>query len=331
MPRKVTDQPQDVSLAAAPDNQPLVHVAMATFNGREWIGAQVASILDQEGVSVRLVVSDDGSNDGTFEWLQALAARDSRVRVLPPRTGERGVGANFLHAFSALQVQPGQYAAFSDQDDLWRPGKLVKQIDLLGEGAGGVSSNVVAFQVEDGDVVNKTLIRKDQAQVDWDYVFEAPGPGSTFLLSYEAWEVVCQAVAAGYSEGIALHDWFAYAVVRAAGMRWIIGAEPQVAYRQHRGNVLGAHRGLAAMKSRFTDLRSGHYREQFLLTARAAFQVGSDAGREQDWQGELTQLQDLLADRSLKARWRLFRQRRNYRRDPREALALLGACLLGVW
>lgn len=155
---------------------PIVHVAMATYNGQPWIGRQVATVLDQDGVEVRLVISDDGSTDGTRDWARGLAQRDPRVVVLPERDGEAGVAANFLHALTHLDVRPGEYVAFCDQDDLWQPHKLIEQIHFMDEaGAHAVSSNVTAFTVGADGEVSRTLIRKDQPQVEWDFLFEAPG------------------------------------------------------------------------------------------------------------------------------------------------------------
>jgi len=46
-------------------DKPVVTVLLATCNGLPWIGEQVRSILEQEHVSVEIVVSDDMSTDGT--------------------------------------------------------------------------------------------------------------------------------------------------------------------------------------------------------------------------------------------------------------------------
>ena len=323
-----------VSADEAPsvEDFPVVHVAMATLNGRRWLPAQVRSILNQEGVQVRLVVSDDGSTDGTREWLEELAERDPRVTLLRPRGGEPGVGANFLYALDALDVAPGEFAAFSDQDDLWKPGKLARQVALLeADGVDAVSSDVVAFKERPGEPAEKSVVHKATPQVAWDFVFESPGPGSTFLLTQPAWQVVVDEVRAGGSRGIWMHDWYAYALVRAAGLGWFIDDQPQVAYRQHEANELGEHRGAEAVRTRMDHLRSGKYREQFTLTAQSARRVGERAGRDEDWSAGLAELAALLEDRSFGSRARLFAMFRQIRRKPVQGLALAGAGLLGVW
>ena len=84
--------------------RPRVTVLMATYNGMAeggaWLDEQVDSVLAQVGVDVRLVVSDDASSDGTRAHLEARAAADPRITVLPQRDGTPGVTGNFLHLFT---------------------------------------------------------------------------------------------------------------------------------------------------------------------------------------------------------------------------------------
>ncbi len=319
-------------VANEPTQLPVVHVAMATYNGRRWIEQQVRSILDQEGVRVTLTVSDDGSTDGTAEWVCDLTQKDSRVTLLPPRSGEAGVGANFLYALNGLGVQPGEYAAFADQDDIWRPGKLAHQVQFLREtGANAVSSNVLSFKRNPDGTLSKHVIRKDQPQTKWDFIFEAPGPGSTFLMDHRSWKLITDQYRRFGADGVWLHDWYVYALVRAAGLSWVIDAEPQVAYRQHSENALGEHSGKEAFLARLRNLRSGKYRDQFVRVAHDSARLANEVGVDPGWLNELAQLTALLEDTSPAARAKLFLRFPQIRRGRMDGLALGGACLLGVW
>lgn len=98
-----------------------ISVAMASYNGADWIGAQLESILEQTRLPDEIVITDDGSTDGTVAAAQAaLKGFSGRVRVEtnPARLGYR---QNFLKAFGLCT---GDLVAFCDQDDLWKPGKL---------------------------------------------------------------------------------------------------------------------------------------------------------------------------------------------------------------
>jgi glycosyltransferase involved in cell wall biosynthesis len=92
-------------------------VCMATLNGARFLRPQIESILVQLGPSDELIVSDDGSSDGTLEVLGAY--RDSRLRVY--QNHFRDVASNF--AFAIGQAR-GRTVFLSDQDDEWHPRKL---------------------------------------------------------------------------------------------------------------------------------------------------------------------------------------------------------------
>lgn len=311
---------------------PVVKVALATYNGMPWLPTQVQTILDQVGVVVELYASDDGSSDQTVRWLQNLADKDPRVRLLPKRSGSAGVAANFLYALTNLDLQPGQYAAFTDQDDLWQPKKLAEQIEFMTRtGSDAVSANVIAFEVTGDGEIERTLIRKDQPQVEWDFIFEAPGAGSTYVFGYEAWKTLVSYLEKWGAEDVAVHDWFVYAVVRAAGLKWAIDPRPHVAYRQHSRNVAGAHKGLRATVDRWKLLRSGHYRKQFVLTTQIAIQAARDAGRPEEYVRQLEGWEARLADTSLLARLDVVARAKGIRRRPLEQISLSIAGLLGVW
>jgi len=105
-----------------------VSVAMATYNGVAYIQKQIHSVLSQLNAEDELVVSDDGSTDGTREWLQALAARDTRVRVLDGP--KQGVIRNFETAVAACR---GEWIFLADQDDEWMPDKRQAVLDCATE------------------------------------------------------------------------------------------------------------------------------------------------------------------------------------------------------
>lgn len=306
---------------------PQVTVLMATFNGRRWIDEQIDSILGQEGVGVTLVVSDDGSEDGTLQYLNERAGMDPRVRVLAPRDGPPGVTANFLYLFMSVAVPSSEFIALSDQDDVWHRDKLKHQIALIsGTGADAVSSNVTSF---DGRG-RRRLVVKNLPQRQWDYLFEAAGPGSTYLFTGAMHERLVRILSQLDTSEFGVHDWLLYALVRAVGGSWVIDGRPTVDYRQHSDNVQGEHAGLSAFKSRFSKLRSGFYRGQFLLIATLVREVGIRT-HDRSWLADLDELIAALEVNSTRGRLEIWRQRREIRRDSREGLELALACILGVW
>jgi rhamnosyltransferase len=300
---------------------------MATFNGRRWIEPQVDSILGQEDVDVTLTVSDDGSDDGTCEYLEARAMSDPRVAVLPSRGGRPGVTANFLYLFTRHPITQDCYVAFSDQDDIWRGDKLRRQVAILQcAGVDAVSSNVVSFD-ESG---HRRVVVKSAPQTRWDYIFEAAGPGSTYVFTPSIHSRLVKELSGLDTAGVAVHDWFLYALVRALDGRWLIDDEPVVSYRQHESNVQGEHHGISAFRARFAGLNSGFYRRQFLLIAETCRKVGGPF-HDAIWDEDLSRLIEELRCPSIASRFRIARRFREMRRDRLEGIELAAACLLGVW
>jgi len=91
---------------------------MATFNGARFVERQVETILDQLEPGDELVVSDDGSTDGTVALVRAFA--DPRIRILDGNAF-RSPLRNFEHAVRHAQ---GATIVLADQDDVWLPNKL---------------------------------------------------------------------------------------------------------------------------------------------------------------------------------------------------------------
>lgn len=101
---------------------PLVSIALATCNAGEYLDAQVESLLAQTWACIEIVVSDDGSTDGTRERLETFAARDSRIRLLPAGPS-LGINGNFLRCFAACH---GDFISPCDQDDVWSVDKTAR-------------------------------------------------------------------------------------------------------------------------------------------------------------------------------------------------------------
>jgi len=94
-------------------------VVLATCQGERFIGEQLDSILSQLAPEDEVIVSDDASTDRTLEVI--TGRRDPRVRVLAHDT-RVGYVRNFQRA---IQESRGEIVFFSDQDDVWLPGKVI--------------------------------------------------------------------------------------------------------------------------------------------------------------------------------------------------------------
>ncbi len=101
-------------------------VAMTTMNGERYLRPQLDSILMQLDGTDELVISDDGSDDGTLPILQDAANKDPRIRLMDgPR---QGIIANYEHVIRSCR---GDVIFLSDQDDVWHEDKVKKVMDAF--------------------------------------------------------------------------------------------------------------------------------------------------------------------------------------------------------
>lgn len=233
-----------------------VAVCLAAFNGKSWLKEQLESILNQENVAVIVFVSVDLSSDGTEAWIDAYAKNDSRVVPLPVGLRFGGAAANFFRLLGEVDVSAFDYVSLADQDDIWYSDKLWRATRMLADSAADCySSNVLAFW-EDG---SEKLINKAQPQRDWDFLFEAAGPGCTYVLKRKVVEHLKPLLRERRDivAKLGLHDWFIYAFARAHGYEWVIDPRPSMSYRQHSSNQVGVNAGWRAFAWRMRKIMGG--------------------------------------------------------------------------
>jgi len=102
-----------------------ISVCMAVHNGSKFIEEQIASILPQLGENDELVIVDDASIDETIAIIEGF--NDEHIRLVRHEYN-RGVIQSFEHA---LKEAKGEIIFLADQDDIWRPDKVVKFLEMF--------------------------------------------------------------------------------------------------------------------------------------------------------------------------------------------------------
>lgn len=96
--------------------QTLISVVIPAYNAARFIGQTLESVLAQTHAALDVVVVDDGSSDATSQVVEALAARDGRVRLVR----QPNAGVSVARNRGAAEAR-GPVLAFLDADDLWLP------------------------------------------------------------------------------------------------------------------------------------------------------------------------------------------------------------------
>jgi glycosyltransferase involved in cell wall biosynthesis len=113
---------------AAPYVHPKVSVIVPIYNQAPFIRETVESVLAQDYANVELVLSDDGSTDGTADILREYAEREPSLVRLVASAKNTGIAGAFNRA---LDAHTGEYIAWLGGDDVMLPGKLSRQVALL--------------------------------------------------------------------------------------------------------------------------------------------------------------------------------------------------------
>lgn len=103
-----------------------VSVVITTFNGEAWIGPALRSVLDQAvDRPLEVIVVDDRSTDGTVRAVESCG--DPRVCVV---RNLENLGTARSRNLGVRRARYG-WMAFNDQDDVWLPDKLARQVAIL--------------------------------------------------------------------------------------------------------------------------------------------------------------------------------------------------------
>jgi len=103
---------------------PLVSVVLNTYNRADLVPQSINSVLSQDYPNFEVIVVDDGSTDNTREVIEEQFG--DRVRYIHQENAGLAAGRN-----TGIKAARGEYIAFQDDDDLWLPGKLSRQVAAL--------------------------------------------------------------------------------------------------------------------------------------------------------------------------------------------------------
>jgi glycosyltransferase involved in cell wall biosynthesis len=129
-----------------------ISVALASYNAATNLGCQLQSISEQTVLPAELIVSDDGSQDGTADIVRGFAERAPFPVRLTINSQRLGWKRNFVRA---AQLCTGDVIAFCDQDDFWLPGKIRVLSELATDDSWDALVHRNAFLYETALVVGK--------------------------------------------------------------------------------------------------------------------------------------------------------------------------------
>ena len=253
----------------------MIDILLATYNGEKYVDKQIKSLVTQSTDSIdqdiRLIIRDDGSEDATLEIIKKRldyyrAKRECPIDVHIINDGIKtgSPSGNFL---KLLHISEADYVMFSDQDDMWYRRKTeitYKKMKELEKKYGKETPLLVhtdlALMDEEGRKIAASfydyqkLPKQDKLN---HLLIQNTVTGCTVMMNKAAVSLMKKAP---QSEMILMYDHYAAVLVAATGHVAFID-EALIRYRQHSGNVVGAH---AAGSSAEYKSRISKGRDRFL-------------------------------------------------------------------
>ncbi|MBR5230919.1 MAG: glycosyltransferase family 2 protein [Clostridia bacterium] len=231
-------------------------ILLAAYNGSAYLAGQLDSILAQDCDDWHLIVSDDGSDDGTQDILAAYAAaHPGKITCCASPKPFSNACDHFLHLLCAHH--DADYVMFCDQDDVWHRDKISHTLAKMQETEG--SSRLPSLVFTDMRVVDEALeeihpsflshsdLKADRCTLRH-LLMQNVASGNTVMINAALARLI---VSSRPASGILMHDWWFALVAAAMGN---IGYVPRATadYRQHSANSVGAvgGRSLAYIRKR---------------------------------------------------------------------------------
>ena len=229
-----------------------IAIALATFEGRRFVEAQLDSLLAQTRRPDEVVVSDDGSSDGTPEAVRAWAAAHPELPLrLLRNPGPPGLDGNFANAFRAAR---GDLVFPCDQDDVWFPEKLARM-----EAAMRADPECLVA-VHDLEITDADLRPIGERKMSRSHAFGGP------LRDYNVGMALAVrgpflACCLEPPSGVSYDNWI-NACAHALGAKRLVEA-PLAFYRRHGENAAQAEPMNLARRSRPFEMRLAYLRRVF--------------------------------------------------------------------
>jgi len=236
-------------------------VLLAAYNGEKWIEKQISTILNQKKVKIDLFISDDGSDDDTFEKIKKVTKKKKNIFFWKNKKKSGSASQNFFYLIKRVNFKKYDYISLSDQDDLWNKNKLLRAIKIIDKKKIDCYSSDVSILHQNGKL---EYLRKSQKQKKLDFLFEGGGPGSTFVLKKNFALDLKHNLKNNKKivKKLNFHDWYIYFYARINNYKWHIDNFSGLKYRQHENNQLGANIGLRTKLKRISYILNSNFLNQ---------------------------------------------------------------------
>ena len=243
-----------------------ISVAMATYNGSEYLVSQLDSIAAQTLLPEEIIICDDCSSDETINIIE----RHQLFKIIKLNVNEHRIGIveNFKKATALCKFD--NFIAFADQDDIWLPTKLEKNHNALGalncQNLPALVYSDAIFVNKNGDILNYSFMKEmgiDKFKHNFETVlFGSLMLGCTIMFNSKMREVLLTLP----SNANFNHDAWVSLASFSFGVNYFI-KEPLILYRKHEKNsTISAYKKINRFNKIKKFLKNIFFKNDYLLS-----------------------------------------------------------------
>ncbi|MCT0209012.1 glycosyltransferase family 2 protein [Synechococcus sp. CS-1332] len=211
-----------------------VSVVIPCFNSRDYVGEAIRSVHSSHGLSIEVIVVDDGSTDGSLEELNRLREAEFPFLKILSHPGHVNFGASSSRCLG-FHASTGRYLAFLDADDIFMLDKIDIQVKTMDQHPDVVLCHAGVHVIGDVDkaaffesIFSRNPTHPYRLRRQRDYLIRNNICNSSVVVRSSA----LKGIPFSYVQLAQYEDWLCWSLLAAKGY-FIYLDQPLVGYRVH--------------------------------------------------------------------------------------------------
>lgn len=132
-------------------SESMISIIMPVYNSEKFLAKSIESVITQTYANWQLILIDDESTDHSIDICESYVQKDKRIMLM---RNQQNLGVAQTRNVG-IQAATGEYIAFLDSDDQWKPYKLDKQLKSMLERKAAFSCSSYSVCDEDFNIVGE--------------------------------------------------------------------------------------------------------------------------------------------------------------------------------
>ncbi len=143
-----------------PSDAPLVSICIPAYNAERYLAETLASVAAQTYPNWEVIVTEDGSKDGTEAIVRKFSATVSQFCIYGRHPENLGLPST---RNSGIELARGEWVAFLDADDVWDPEHLARTVAAAQKSSADlIFTGTESFDSETGKTIERYIPTAEQ-------------------------------------------------------------------------------------------------------------------------------------------------------------------------